>query len=111
EHADNNLPAQPHPGPPAKSQPADANCRMPRQRPARRPLSSPGTPPPLKGPPAYPPARRGKPSTGPAAGQRKPPAAPPDGIARPEPVLTILIGLDLFHDWYRPGGFSYQHGF
>lgn len=36
---------------------------------------------------------------------------PQDGAARPEPGPTIPIGLDLFHNWFRPRGFRYQYGF
>jgi hypothetical protein len=34
-----------------------------------------------------------------------------DGITRPEPGRIIPIGLDQCHDWSRPQGSRYQHGF
>jgi hypothetical protein len=39
------------------------------------------------------------------------PEAPPEG---PEPrVIRVRLSsrTELFHDWYRPQGFRYQHGF
>jgi hypothetical protein len=56
-------------------------------------------------------ARHVKPDTVADSGHRKPPAAPPDGTAWPEPGPTIPIGLDLFHNGFRPRGFRYQRGF
>jgi hypothetical protein len=114
-----------------------------RQRPARRPSSSPGTPPPLRYSPARqhpPPQAPGRQTTrrrqaGPSTGRRPqdscvrtPPATAsrtrPPQPASPrhrqprrtasrgrDPARTIPIGLDLFHDWSRPIGSRYQHGF
>jgi hypothetical protein len=69
-----------------------------RQRPARRPSSSPGTPPPLRGAPA----RHGKPNTTAAVGAQATGSPAERHRATGNPARTIPIGLDLFHDWYRP---------